>query len=127
MLADRVRFVGSSEHKSLPNPLANPKLRTSASDCDEVDPSVSQDGHRLLRILRTAMQRGQVSGPWEGRFPRYVHGWMCLSGGERGLFRGRLTNREQGVYKGYFECLDQVPEVAFAKLLDGGVWAEPIT
>ena len=121
-LADRATFVGSPEHKRQPNPLASPRLRTDASDCDEVEPTISHDPARLLRVLRTAISLGQVSGPWEGEFPRYVHGWMRLGGGARGLFRGRLTNRDQGIYKGYFESLDDLGDALYEKLREGGAW-----
>ena len=125
-LAARATFVGSSEHKRLPNPLAVPKLRSAASDCDAVDSTISHDPGRLLRVLRGALARGQVSGPWEGDFPRYVHGWMRLAGAERGLFRARLTNRDQGIYKGYFETLDDLGEAEYDKLVDLGAWSETI-
>jgi len=126
-LAERVRFVGSPEHTRQPNPLASPRLRTDASDCDAVDPTISLDPDRLLRVLREALRRGQVSGPWEGEFPRYVHGWMKLGAEERGLFRGRLTNRAQGIYKGYFETVDDLPEQVYAKLCEGGSWWEALS
>jgi hypothetical protein len=58
---------------------------------------------------------------WEGDFPRYVHGW-ALESGERVLFRGRLTNRIQGIYKGYFESLADVSEPAYSHLVEGGAW-----
>lgn len=78
-LATRARFVGSSEHKRL-NPLASPALRSDASDCDEVDPTLSSADPLYLRhILQVAISRGQISGPVEGDFPRYVHGWRGQS------------------------------------------------
>jgi hypothetical protein len=127
-LAARVSFVGSSEHKRLPNPLAKPALRSDASDCDEVDPTLSNADPMYLRhLLQVAMMRGQVSGPREGAFPRYVHGWILLNGAERALFRGRLTNREQGIYKGYFETLDDLPDLLRPRLRDGGDWWTPIS
>ena len=127
-LAALVSFVGSSEHKRLPNPLARPALRSDASDCDEVDPTLSSADPMYLRhVLQVAMTRGQVSGPREGVFPRYVHGWIFLNGTERALFRGRLTNREQGVYKGFFETLDDLPDRLRPRLGEGGDWWAPIS
>ena len=127
-LATRARFVGSSEHKRLPNPLARPALRSDASDCDEVDPTLSSADPMYLRhILQVAISRGQTSGPVEGDFPRYVHGWILLQGAERALFRGRLTNREQGIYKGYFETLDDVPLRIRSRLQEGGDWWAPVS
>lgn len=90
-LATRARFVGSSEHKRLPNPLASPALRSDASDCDEVDPTLSSADPMYLRhILQVAISRGQVSGPVEGDFPRYVHGWILLQGRSVRCFAGDL-------------------------------------
>jgi hypothetical protein len=112
----------------LPNPLARPALRSDASDCDEVDPTLSSADPMYLRhILQVAISRGQVSGPVEGDFPRYVHGWILLQGAEPALFRGRLTNREQGIYKGYFETLDDVPVRIRSRLREGGDWWAPVS
>jgi hypothetical protein len=125
-LARRVRYTGSSEHKRLPNPLANPALHSDKSDCDAVDDTISNDPMYVLHLLQSAVRRGQISGPKEGDFPRYAHGWVILKGTERALFRGRLTNRVQGIYKGYFETIDDLPEVVYRKLTDGGEWWSPI-
>jgi hypothetical protein len=56
-----------------------------------------------------------------------VHGWILLNGAERALFRGRLTNREQGIYKGYFETLDDLPDLLRPPLREGGDWWTPIS
>lgn len=103
-------------------------MRSDASDCDEVDPTLSSADPMYLRhILQVAISRGQVSGPVEGDFPRYVHGWILLQGAERALFRGRLTNREQGIYKGYFETLDDAPVRIRSRLREGGDWWAPVS
>lgn len=125
-LARRARYVGSPEHKRVPNPLANPALHSDKSDCDEVDPTISNDPMYVLHLLRSAIARGQVSGPKEGDFPRYAHGWVVLNETERALFRGRLTNREQGIYKGYFETPRDLPEAVYPKLTANGEWWSPI-
>lgn len=124
-LARRVSYVGSPEHKRVPNPFAVPNFVTGKSDCDEVAPELSRDPMFVLHVLQEALRRGQISGPWEGDFPRNVHGWL-VTAGKRVLFRGRLTNREQGVYKGYFDSLDRVPAPAQTRLRDGGEWAEEV-
>lgn len=125
-LARHATYIGSPEHKRIPNPLANPALHSDKSDCDAVDATISNNPLHILHVLRSALRRGQISGPKEGAYPRYVHGWMVLSGGERALFRGRLTNREQGVYKGYFEAIEDLPGSVHPKLIEGGEWWSPI-
>lgn len=62
--------------------------------------------------------------PGRGRFPQ-VRPWV--EGAERALFRGRLTNREQGSYKGYFETLDDVPLRIRSRLQEGGDWWAPVS
>lgn len=126
ILAEVIRYVGSSEHKRFPNPLVPPTLRSDASDCDELDPELSQDPARLTRVLRAAMQRGQVDRILEGRFPRKVWGRILLSTGAVGLFEARLTNRETGEYKGYFIAEDDlVGKWAWvrARVCEAGAWA----
>ena len=41
----------------------------------------------------------------KGEFPRYV--WVA---NEEGCFEGRLTNRDQGIYKGYPLRPEECPE-----------------
>lgn len=91
-LAGTVRYVGSAEHKSAPSFAGQPKLRADASKCD---PSL-QNANEITQWLRSALRAGNVGGPWEGGFPRYV--W-CRHGDM--VFEGRLVNRGLGSYKGY--------------------------
>jgi hypothetical protein len=124
-LASAVRYSGSAEHKKYPNPLANPALRSDASDCDSVDQSLSQDPERLLRLLREVIRRGQVDTRLEGRFPRHGWGWLRTADGRARLFEVRLTNAAQGAYKGYFiEEADLVGKKAWLrrKLSGDGPW-----
>ncbi len=62
----------------------------------------------------------------QGDFPRYAWGWMSSSTKTRLLFEVRLTNFEQGVYKGYFIDLDRDiigrKEWAHEKLAENGDW-----
>ena len=130
VLAEKVRFVGSPEHKRLPNPLCNPALHSDNSDCDEVDDTISHDPQRLLTVLREAVRRGQVDRVTQGQFPRYVWGWIRLKDGSRALFEARLTNCGTGEFKAYFIDLDEEsfgdPRYAWvrAHLADGGQWCE---
>lgn len=128
-VADRASYVGSGEHKRAPNPLCPPSLRTDASDCDAVDPTISQDLVRLNRWLREAIRRGQVDRVLEGAFPRFAWAWVVVGSGARQLFEARLTNREAGQYKGYFiEMDDMLGKKAWArrKLVEGGEWWEAL-
>jgi len=125
---DSIQYVGSGEHKRFPNPLCDPSLRSDASNCDDVDPSLSQEPERLDRLLRTALQRRQHDSIFEGSFPRYVWGVLNLAGGVR-LLEARLTNRSQGQYKGYFiGPEDLVGKKAWLRrhLLAGGGWSAPL-
>lgn len=92
-LADRVRYVGSPEHKDAPSFAGQPRLRADASCCPR---EMTADPERINEWLRQAIRAGAVGAPWEGKFPRYVwykYGAIVLE--------GRLVNRETGEYKGY--------------------------
>jgi hypothetical protein len=131
-LANEVSYVASPEHKRLPSPLAEPKLRTDASACDDVDRELAERSPRYPEhLLRAAIRRGQVSKWIDGvRFPRYVHGWARLGSSRdarRALFRGSLTNRELGQYKGYWDDLDSVYDNRVRRNLEaGGDWSTEI-
>lgn len=100
-LAENVRYVGSSEHKSYPSFAGQPRLRADASKCD---PSLA-DPEELTAWLQAAIAAGNVGEPWEGDYPRYV--WHRQS---QVVYEGRLVNQELGQYKGYPLEPDQYPE-----------------
>jgi hypothetical protein len=100
-LADRVSYVGSSEHKSYPSFAGLPKLRADASKCD---PSFA-DPDELTKWLRTSIAAGRIGAPWEGDFPRYV--WYPH---DEVMYEARLVNQELGQYKGYPLQADEWPE-----------------
>ncbi len=89
-LSQLAHYQGSVEHKNYPSPAGPPALRSDATRCPKYDLDTIESW------LREAMQKGSVGTPWEGRFPRYV--WVTNT---EGSFEGRLTNRDQGTYKGY--------------------------
>jgi len=129
-LAEMVRYTGSGEHKRYPNPLANPALRSDASDCDTVDANLSQDPDRLQRLLREVFRRGQVDPREEGSFPRHAWGRLRIGDGSVQLFEVRLTNATQGTYKGYFIAeADLIGKRAWLRrqFADGGPWNEVLT
>lgn len=121
-IADRVTYVGSGEHKRFPNPLCDPRLRSDASDCDAVDPTLSQDPARLTAWLREAIRRGQVSPEFEGEFPRKAWARVPTAGGELTV-EARLTNSGLGQYKGYFVDLSDVSAPIRRQLRERGAWA----
>ena len=92
-LADRVRYVGSPEHKDTPSFAGAPRLRADASCCPR---EMTADLERINEWLRQAIRAGAVGAPWEGGFPRYV--WYKYG---KIVLEGRLVNRETGEYKGY--------------------------
>ncbi|WKU04468.1 hypothetical protein [Micromonospora sp. HUAS LYJ1] len=100
-LAENVRYVGSSEHKSYPSFAGQPRLRADASKCD---PRLA-DPEELTAWLQAAIAAGNVGEPWEGSYPRYV--WHRES---EVVYEGRLVNQELGQYKGYPLEPDQYPE-----------------
>lgn len=100
-IARRVRYVGSSEHKSFPSFAGGPKLRSDASKCD---PQLD-DPSELTAWLKAGVERGHIGAPWEGDFPRYV--WYRE---EAACYEARLVNRGKGEYKGYPLGLEEYPE-----------------
>lgn len=100
-LAERVRYVGSSEHKNYPSFAGPFAPRSDASRCP---PSLS-DADALTDWLRVGIESGDVGAPWEGDFPRYV--WYRT---EEACFEARLMNREAGEYKGYPLAPEERPD-----------------
>ena len=99
--ADRVRYVGSPEHKDAPSFAGAPRLRADASCCPH---EMTADPERINEWLKQAIRAGAVGAPWEGGFPRHV--W-CKYG--EIVLEGRLVNRETGEYKGYPLGRDEWP------------------
>ncbi len=99
--AESATYVGSPEHKSFPSFAGAPKLRSDATRC----PTHLKDADQITLWLREAIRAGNVSdlSP-DSSFPRYV--WAF----HEGLwFEGRVTNAEQGWYKGYPLAAEKVP------------------
>lgn len=92
-LAERVRYVGSPEHKDTPSFAGQPKPRADATICDR---SWVSKLPQLDSWLRSALARGAVGAPWEGDFPRYV--WFKEG---NVVYEARLVNSVTGEYKGY--------------------------
>lgn len=93
--AERVNYVGSSEHKSEPGVIRQSRPRADASLCP-TELHTKRGFTKITKWLRDAVSRGNVGHYWEGNFPRYV--WY--RDGET-VYEARLTNREKGEYKGY--------------------------
>ena len=100
-LAERVRYVGSPEHKDYPSFAGPPGLRSDATPC----PHEIKDPEVICEWLRAAIRCGATGEPWEGDFPRYV--WYKLG---NVVYVGRLVNRGLGTYKGYELEEDEWPE-----------------
>jgi hypothetical protein len=92
-LASRARYEPSAEHKDRYTTTAGVRrLRVDASPCP---PEVTQDAAQVW--LREALAAGDVGGPWlDQPFPQYA--WKRV--GDL-VFEARLTNSEQGWFKGY--------------------------
>lgn len=93
VLAARVRYVGSPEHKDTPSFAGPPSPRPDASICPR---ELKDDAELITRWLRAAIRAGSTGAQWNGDFPRYV--WHKENDT---VFEGRLTNSEAGWYKGY--------------------------
>src|SRR5690349_17079313 len=101
--ADRVRYVGSAEHKDSPSFAGEPRPRADAAICDR---SLAGSQTELTEWLRTAIRSGSFGGIWEGGFPRYVwYGPVAET-----VYEARLVNREAGWYKGFPLNRDEWPE-----------------
>ncbi len=92
-LAQRATYHPSAEHKDrYVRGTGVRRLRTDATPCPV---EVSQE--QAQSWLRAALMDGHVGGPWSNQpFPQYA--WHRL--GDT-VFEARLTNAEQGWFKGY--------------------------
>lgn len=101
VLATRVSYEGSPEHKDYLSAAGPAKLRSDATRC----PRDLKDWRILAGWVREAVAAGQIGAPWEGDFPR----WAWIRKGQQ-CFEARLSNREAGVYKGYPLLPHEVPD-----------------
>lgn len=92
-LAQRVRYIGSPEHKDTPSFAGQPKPRADASRCD---PQLAGRQTLVTDWLRRAIRRGDISAFREGDFPRYA--WHREGDV---VYEARLVNQVLGEYKGY--------------------------
>lgn len=92
-VAKKARFFGSVEHKSAPSFAGQPKPR---SDCAICPIEYCDKQKEMTAWLKEAIRSGNVSGPWENGFPRYV--WTRKA---NSVFIARLTNQGLGHYKGW--------------------------
>jgi hypothetical protein len=91
-LAQRASYQLSAEHKDRYLPSTGVRrLRTDATPCP---PEISLEDAQTW--LREAIAAGHVGGQWTDLFPRYAWRRVGLS-----VFEARLTNAEQGWFKGY--------------------------
>lgn len=94
VVAARVKYVGSAEHKDYPSPAGVAGLRSDASRCP---PYPQEQWPNLQQALRNAVERECVSREFDiGGFPRYVWGFF-----EGQLFEARHLGNQSGEYKAY--------------------------
>lgn len=91
-LSERVRYIGSPEHKDHPSPSGPPRLRSDATPCDA---SMTRDMSRNTEALREGIRRRCVSPIFEGGYPKYVWTWI-----DGVLYEARHINGPRGTYKG---------------------------
>ena len=68
-IANEVKYVGSPEHKNTKSFAGWPRPRADASICD---PNLANSQNEITEWLKSAILKGHIGNPWEGRFPRYV-------------------------------------------------------
>ena len=91
-VAQRVRYVGSPEHKDTPSFAGSPRPRATATICDR---SFLGRQDEITAWLRDAIRHGHT-GDWVRGFPKYV--WYRV--GDR-AYIARLVNADNGEYKGW--------------------------
>ncbi len=101
-LAERVRYIGSPEHKDHPSDAGPGHLRSHAYCCPA---ALTEDAAQNTQRLREGIRRQCVSATFESGFPKYVWVWMGKE-----LFEARHINGPLGTYKGYRLEPAQYPE-----------------
>jgi len=91
-LASRASYVISTEHKDHLTEAGPGALRSDATPCPREVTRPTAEGW-----LRAALAAGHVGAPWTDQpYPQYA--WYRHDGA---VYEARLTNAEQGAYKGY--------------------------
>lgn len=92
-VAERVRYVGSAEHKGSWSSHHNPRLRSDASECP---PDLSQDLRANTEHLKRGILAKCVGRDFEDGFPKYVWVWV-----DDTLYEARHIRGPMGTYKAY--------------------------
>lgn len=101
-LAEKVKYVGSAEHKAEPVHRSydmHPALCSDASRCDG-----GIERETAEKVLREAVRRQLVSTEFKGGFPRYAWGLV-----DNVPHQAMLTNQTKGEYKGWPIRFDELP------------------
>jgi hypothetical protein len=91
VMAEKVSYVLTPEHKDYLTAAGPGKLRSDASACPR-----DLDFDEVLDWLQKAIRARHISADFEGNFPRYV--WSRVEGR---VYEARLSNSGLGAYKGY--------------------------
>lgn len=91
VMAEKVTYIISPEHKDYLTAAGPGKLRSDASACPR-----RLDFAAVEEWLRAAVRAGNVSADFDGDFPRYA--WTRVDGQ---TYEARLSNSGLGSYKGY--------------------------
>lgn len=104
-----VSYQGSPDHKTAQ--YYNNELPRPRADAEKCPPNLchsKEEYQKIVALLREAIKNGFVSDAFEGNFPRFV--WSNALG-DGIVYEARLTNKEQGIYKGYPRSdLTSIPE-----------------
>lgn len=93
VVAARVRYVGSPEHKGAWSPHHAPKLRSDASKCP---PHLSNDLDSNSSHLQRGIEARCVGRDFEDGFPKYIWVWL-----EDQVWEARHMRGPLGTYKAY--------------------------
>ena len=93
LVADRVKYSGSPEHKNIHSFCGPPRPRGDATICDS---RLAVQLNMLQDWLREAIANGCCTAFDDSDFPKYV--WF--KDGDT-VYEGRLVNSGTGEYKGY--------------------------
>ncbi len=105
VIADRVRYVPSGEHKNYPSEAGAWTIghKVDKAKCDRF---VATEWEQIRRVLQDAIRRGCIDVEFRGTFP--ARAWAYINDT---LHEARLSNEMSGAYHGFpLEYAEHFPE-----------------